>query len=458
MSFKVTKAREIAYDSFTEVMEQGRVPEQILALKFREHSKDLRPLDRAFIKELLFGSFRWYSKINWILTKTSKRDLSKLSSEVRAALTLGTYQVFYMDRVPDRAAVNESVNYMRFKKQASASGFVNGVLRSIARRAEYFAKPDRDKNPVEFLSLQYAHPRWIVSRWLNTFGFERTKLILSSNNKVPPLTIRVNCLKISFESIQELRSSLLRNERVKSEKRPLRSSLRLLSAPNFASELNFKQGLYTIQGEASQLIAPLIDPQENEVIIDACAGRGGKTGHIFELSQAKAKIFAVERDNNKLQQAREAMTRLGHEGIEWVCKDFLKYKPKEKVDKILLDSPCSGLGVLRRHPEGKWQKNYSSSLGLLKVQRSLIEHAISLLKPGGRLVYSVCSFELEETYAHLEWINKEHTKRVRLVSPLPMLTDYYKRFVTRENILVIYSSNKDDMDGFSAIVLEKLID
>lgn len=455
MSGHLTLARELAYDTFVQVIEKDGCPEKLLDEGYGRHGTALSRLDRAFIKELLFGSLRWYSKIYWIVQNTTKRDLRDSPGEVQAALILGTYQIFYMDRVADRAAVNESVEYVRKKGQANGSGFVNGILRSIARRAEYFPKPDKDRHPCEYLALQYAHPFWIVERWMRHLGFNRMKELLASNNQVPPYTIRVNSQKVSTEDLPEFRSQLLRDEKVHSERKALRSCLHLQEAPKLDEGSLFQRGFYTIQDEASQLIGHLVDPQEGECIVDACAGKGGKTGHLFELAKGLIRLVAIEKNPRQIQLGQETMKRLGHEGIEWLTSDFLSYLPSEKIDKILLDAPCSGLGVLRRHPEGKWQKNVDIIAQLAALQRTMITHALSLLAAGGELIYSVCSFEQEETLAHLNWIQSTFGNKVEVISPVVRLPDYYKKFVTRDNLLLIYSGNKEAMDGFGAFIVRK---
>ena len=215
MKSKLSIAREISYDAFIKVIEHKYAPDQATELLFKKQKEELSRLDKNFIKESLYGSLRWYKKIYWILQKTSKRELKKTSPEIRAALILGAYQIFYMDRVPDRAAVNESVEYIRKKGQARAVNFINGILRSIASRSEYFPKPDKDKHPAQYLSLQYAHPEWIVNRWCKRFNFEKLKSILANNNNYPPYTIRVNSNKVNLEEIPDLRNVLLKKRNSK---------------------------------------------------------------------------------------------------------------------------------------------------------------------------------------------------------------------------------------------------
>jgi 16S rRNA (cytosine967-C5)-methyltransferase len=358
-----------------------------------------------------------------------------------------------MDRVPDRAAVNESVEYIRKKGQSQACSFVNGILRQIARRAEYFAKPDKKAKPREYLALQFAHPQWIVDRWYKRFRFEKMEEMLAANNQPPPYSVRINSLKTPLEKSAELMDTLLREEQIPSQRRPLRSALRFEKSPPIDENSLFGRGFYTIQDEASQLIAYLVDPQAGQRIADACAGPGGKISHIYELGQEKIELFAIEKDEDQYRRAQETVQRLGHTKMTWVASDFLEWKPEQKFDKILLDAPCSGLGVLRRHPEGKWHKSVDMLESLIKQQWTMIQHAMSLLVPGGELIYSVCSFEEEETEDQLKRVIEYYGDKIEIVSPVSRLPDYFKKYVTRENMLAIYAGNQDDMDGFGAFIV-----
>ncbi len=446
-------SRLIAFDAFVAVMEQNRKPDEVLEELYSANAKDLKRIDRNLTKEILFGGLRWYKKIYWILQHTAKkRDLKTVSSQVRAALILGTYQIFYMDRIPDRAAVNESVEYVRQKGEASAVPFVNGVLRQIARRAEYFTKPDKKAKPVEYLALQFSHPDWLVARWFDRFNFERMETMLDGNQQPPPLFIRVNSRKIKPQDLQE---QLLRDEQVQSERASLKGCLILKKHPDLGSEGLFGQGFYTIQDQASQLIPHLVGLQNNITVVDAAAGPGGKLTHMRELSDASCKIIAVEKSETQMERARETAKRLGcDDQIEWVFKDFLEFKPSQPVDRVLLDAPCTGLGVLRRHPEGKWHKTEAGIKDMVKQQRVMIEHAMSMLKPGGEMIYSVCSFETDETELQLKWIKEHFGTKVEIVSPVSRLPDYFKRYVTRDNVLMIYAGNQDNMDGFGAFIVK----
>jgi 16S rRNA (cytosine967-C5)-methyltransferase len=254
-----------------------------------------------------------------------------------------------------------------------------------------------------------------------------------------------------------IQQQLLKEESKKKKKSHLRASLRLKEAPVVSEGSLFSRGYYTIQDEASQLIGHLVSPQEGQTIVDACAGPGGKVSHIYELGAGKIKLVAVEKNEKQLEKAKETLSRLQVPDVSWHFMDFLEWTPPADygpIHKILLDAPCTGLGVLRRHPEGKWHKN-QSSIGLMAAQQSkLIHHALEILAPGGELIYSVCTFEPEESEWHLRDLIKHHESKIEVISPVSRLPDYYKKYVTRKNMLSIFAGNQDEMDGFSAFIIK----
>ena len=472
MAHRVTPARLIAYDTFLQVMNfhdpkavkphnpKSR-PDDLLEAAYASGGigADLKRIDRNLVKEMLYGSLRWYSKIYWILQNISSRNLDHTSPEVRAALIMGTYQIFYMDRVPERAAVNESVEYVRSKGQASAVPFVNGILRQIARRAQYFAKPDKTRQPIDYLALQFAFPRWMVERWLKQFRGDRLEAMLPAMNQPPPYTVRINSLKTPVSDSHLFQLELLKQEKTHTDRCHLRGALHCKEAPNTDPETLFAAGWYTIQDEASQLIAHLVDPKPDQVIIDAACGPGGKFSHLFELSGGAGRLIGVEKSESQLLRAQQTMERLGHTShvgaqIEWHHADFLEWTAPVPADKVLLDAPCSGLGVIKRHPESKWQKDPRLITAMAELQRRLITHALRQLRMGGELIFSVCSFEPEETSGHLEWVQKEFGNSIEVLSPVMRLPDYFKRYVTRENLLLIFGGNPDLTDGFGSFIIK----
>ena len=261
-------------------------------------------------------------------------------------------------------------------------------------------------------------------------------------------------MQIAYDQSPKFQERLLKEERTHSERRPLRSSIRLKQMPETGSESLFAQGCFTIQDESSQLIGFLSQPQKGDCIIDACAGPGGKLSHIYELGNEDITLLAIEKDEQQLAKAKETMQRMQHSKLEWFHEDFLDFATEQPINKILIDAPCTGLGVLRRHPEGRWHKTADGIGPIATVQRKFLTKAVDLLKDGGEIIYSVCSFEPEECEMHLEWLQSQFAEKIEVISPVSRLPDYFKKYVTKRNCLSIYAGNQDGMDGFSAFIVK----
>lgn len=447
-------AREIAYDAFALLLKEDMRATAAIAQVIEQKGAKGKQVDKEMVKDILFGSLRWHSKLFWILQNTSKRKLNETSVEIQAALVCGTYQIYYMERVPDRVAVNESVEYVRLKGQASACSFINGILRQIARRAEYFQKPDKDAKPIEYLSLQYAHPDWLVKRWSKQFKFDRLQTILAFHNQRPPLTARCNMKKINLAEIKTFQQQLLKDERMHTEKKPLRSALILKDTPRTDKDSLYQQGYYTFQDEAAQLADLLVQPEEKQHIVVAYALKGKRLSHLMELAPESTQFTAVCETAEWTESAKKELSRMGSNKVEWVTQEFLDWHPSTQVDKILLYPPNTELGKLRRVPELKLHLKEAELKACVAMQEKMLAHALTLLKPGGELIYVVDSFEQEETIHQLEQAKKKFGAAVEVVSPLPRIPDYYKKFVTREHLLLIYSGNQVEMDGLGAFVLK----
>lgn len=454
MSSHLSMAREIAYDAYVMVMTEKVHTREALERVYEAKGPKAKSADREFIKDVVFGSLRWHAKLYWILQNTSKRNLSETSPEVRAALICGTFQIYYMERVPDRVAVNESVEYVRNKGQASACSFINGILRQIARRAEYFAKPDKETKAVEYLALQFAHPEWMVRRWIKYFKFEKLEAMLAFHNQRPPTTARLNTLKTDVADVRLLQQQLLKNERVHSEKRPLRSALILKNAPQLGPESLYRQGLFSFQDEAAQLASLLVTPDAGETIAHGYTAAGKRLAHLWERSKGGAKLVAIAATEDDRQRSEEEIKRIDPEAkVEWHVGAFESWKPASRVNKVYLWAPSSEMGRLRRIPEQKYHFTESSLRAVVAEQAKLLDHALRQVRLGGELVYTVDSFEKEELENQLERLLKEHEGKIEVISPVSRLPDYYKRYVTRHNVFIVYTGNQDEMDGIGAFIL-----
>ncbi|TLY29547.1 MAG: 16S rRNA (cytosine(967)-C(5))-methyltransferase RsmB [Nitrospirae bacterium] len=375
--------------------------------------------DRALTLELVYGVLRHRATLDWRLDHVADRTIARLPSSVRTALRLGAYQLLYLGKVPPSAAVNESVKLVRFGKRRQSkhwAGFVNAVLRSLIRNPAP-PWPDPAQDQVAALSVRYSCPAWLAQRWLHRFGFATAQSLCRATITIPPLTIRTNTLRLTRHALE---TDLVR---AGYQVRPTAVSPvgLILEKCGPVTELpQFQAGAFYIEDEAGQLVPLILDPQPGERVLDACAAPGGKATHLAALMQNRGEIVAIDRSQRRLRLLQDNCRRLGVRIITTVNADMTQDCRQEgKVgrellnqpfDRILLDAPCSGLGVLRRHPEGKWQKAASLVVRHQATQMQMLEQAGRLLRPGGVLVYSTCSTEPDENEDVIEYFCKAHAE------------------------------------------------
>jgi len=345
--------------------------------------------DNAFILELVYGTLRNRSLLDWTLNQLSAQPIGKTDAWTRNIVRLGAYQLLFLDRVPASAAVNTAAELA--KTYGKKHGYVNGLLRNLDRKrsAISYGGPE---NSASRLGVLYSHPQWLVKRWLARYGFESTEALLRRNNEPAPLVIRTNTLKTTRE---ELTAALLA-EGVEARKTVYSpTGLALLSSPGIRSLAAYEQGWFIVQDEAAQLVSLMLAPATGASVLDACAAPGGKSTHLAELMKNQGAIVALESDRARIARIRENSSRLGTTIIAPALGDAERYK-SGSFDGILIDAPCSGLGVLRRHPDGRWTKNEGSIKERAGTQQRILSHCAQLLKPGGALVYATCTTEPEE--------------------------------------------------------------
>jgi 16S rRNA (cytosine967-C5)-methyltransferase len=358
---------------------------------------ELRPLDRAFIHELVMGVLRWRGRLDWIIRQVLKSPTKKLDPRVQEILRLGVYQVFHLDRVPQSAAVNESVRLAKaVLGQEKIAGFVNAALRSILRLKEELVFPSLEKEPREHLTSFLSHPRWLAERWLKEFGPEASARICLADNFPPPWTLRVNALKTTRDALcaalgkrgLSARPAPFSPDGLIAEKNPLAD----------ADDL-FKEGLFFLQDESSQLVGYLLQPQPGEKILDACAAPGGKATHLGQFMGNRGEIWALDLQEKKTRLIAENAGRLGLAIIRTLALDAsrpLPFDPAVPFDRVLVDAPCTGLGTLHRNPEARWRRKEGDPPRMRDLQLALLRNVSSHLKPGGVLVYSTCTLTAEE--------------------------------------------------------------
>jgi 16S rRNA (cytosine967-C5)-methyltransferase len=359
--------------------------------------------DRAFLQALVFGVLRSRNRLDWIIRHFSKTPFRKIAPDIRNLLRLGIYQLLFMDRVPASAAVNTAVELAKGIGAPWTVKFVNGLLRNVSRHHAAVQFPDIAADPVQALVVQQSLPKWLVRRWLDRFGPEQGARLCAAVNDIPPLSLRTNTLQTSR---QALLAALATSAAAVQPTRHAPEGI-LLSGPqtDVPAMPGFDAGHFQVQDEAAQLVTHLLAPSPGQRILDACAGLGGKTGHIAQLMGNQGEIVALDSVTGKLKALEQEMLRLGISIVVTARHDLSRPPDPASLgtfDRILLDAPCSGLGVLRRNPDTRWQRTQQDLSRFAGRQATFLNHLAPLVKPGGLLVYAVCSMEPEENEMVLE--------------------------------------------------------
>lgn len=388
-----------AREAALRILYETEIKKGYLNLVFAEGLKkaELSPLDSGFVKELVFGVYRFKIFLDYIIRANSKIRLKKIDPKVLNLLRLGVYQIYFMDKVPSHAAVSESVSLAKKVSFGKTPGFVNAVLRSVIREGKRDLK-ELKVDKVKYLSIKYSYPEDLVKFFCDTFG-KRAESLLSAGNETPPLCVRVNTLKTTKE---ELRKAMEKSDITTEETPFCDSGLYLFNASEKKRE-QFKE-LFTVQDQSSQLAALALDPQKNDVVLDLCSAPGGKTTHLAELMENTGKILAYDLYDHRLKNVNESSERLGINIIKTEVGDAACENPEllNCADKILLDVPCSGLGIIRRKPDIKYKENITDFDEILTLQRKILENAKKYLKPGGIMVYSTCTINPKENLEQIK--------------------------------------------------------
>jgi 16S rRNA (cytosine967-C5)-methyltransferase len=369
--------------------------------------------DRSLFNALIYGVLRWRGRLDYIISHFSNTALKKIEPGVLNILRLGLFQIIYLDRIPDSATVHTSVELTRQIGASRAAGFVNALLRIAAVNYSSVVFPALQSEPVAFFSTAHSLPDWLARRWRQRYNPQTLIALCDTINSIPPITIRTNTLKATREQlILSLESEVGHIEPASDTPDGITMNNLKRSIPDLPA---FKNGWFQVQDEAAQLVSLLLNPQPEESVLDACAGLGGKTAHIAQLMQNKGSIAAMDKDEKKLQQLDTDMQRLGISIVRAYGHDLdspLDTKQPGDFDRILLDAPCSGLGVLRRNPDIKWKSREAGLKRHADIQKRFLENLAPLVKPNGVLVYAVCSIEPEENEAVIDAFLKKHPKFV----------------------------------------------
>ncbi len=396
------------------------------------NKSELSALDKALASEIVYGVLTWKITLDEIIKKYSSIRLKKISPWILNILRTGIYQIVFLDKIPESAAVNESVNLAKKYGHEVSSKFVNAILRKISKDEMDKLLEHLSTKPLteeELISIVTSHPVWIVEELLKQYDKKFVTELLNANNITPEITIRANTLKTSRDELFKLLS--LKN--VDCKKGNLKDSIKVRKLTEFGNTL------FSVQDEAAQLACLKLDPKPGDEVLDACSAPGGKTTYLAELMKNTGNIDAWDLHPHRVKLVEAAAKKLDISIINATVKDATTYSAglMKRYDKILLDVPCSGLGVIRKKPDIKWTRKPEDILELQKIQMEILEKCSDYLKPGGRMVYSTCTVLKQENEEQVEKFLKLH--------------DNFK-LIEQINLF----PHTDGADGFFIAVLERI--
>lgn len=432
---KIDFARNIALKSLYEINIKQAYSNIVLDKFINENREKLSNLDINFISELVYGVVTWKLTLEYIIQKYSKTKIKKMSDWVKNILYLGSYQIIFLDKVPKSAAVNESVNLCK-KYNFKSVGLVNAILRKI-EKSDY-KEISNITNSITRISLKYSMPEWIVKKFCDEYGEEETANICQNLNLRPNISVRINRLKGKMDL---------------GEKGILEDFRTITGTKNITKTKEYIEGNITIQDEAAGLSSFVLALKEGEIVLDACSAPGGKTTYLAELMHNKGKIVACDIYEERLKQVEQNAKRLGIDIIQTEVHDATKLKEEyvEKFDKILLDVPCLGLGVIRRKPDIKWNRQEEDIKEISDIQFNILKTCSKYLKKNGTLVYSTCSMLKEENDAIIEkFIKEEKFETVNIEEQIP---NEFSKITTNNMVQFLPSQNHD---GFFITMLKKI--
>lgn len=441
--------RQAACETLLRIKKEGGFADRLIDIELSNGI--LSGPDRGLYAELVFGVLRRQGTLDHILQQLLEKPMIELDPLALVILRIGLYQLTCLDRIPESAAVNESVNLAKLITPGT-SGLINAVLRNYIRRRDTISFPDMNTNPAAAIAARHSQPEWLAEQWIGQLGVIEAQQLAEASSQQPPLTLRVNTLRSNRDQLlQEFTAQGI-------EAAPCRYSPDgiVMTGRHMVSALpGFDAGLFAVQDEASQLASRLLGAEPGERVWDACCAPGGKSCHIAQQMDDRGELIATDISRSKLTLVQDSLRRLGITSVSTAVADLHQPEtfPDGDFDRILLDAPCSGLGVIRRNPEAKWRLFSGDITRLAAVQKTLLKHAAVKLKPGGTLLYSTCSTSEAE--------NELVVEDFLLHNPGFVLENLNDLFPAWSNLIAFYGMfrvwpHRHNMDGFFAARIRRV--
>ena len=434
--------RELAVKILDRVLNEGAYSNIILSKELNE--AELSDKDKALLTEIVYGVLRRRKTLDIIISNFVK-DIKLMNKDTLNILRVAIYQMNFLDKIPSYAACNEAVEEAKLISEGD-SKLVNGILRNFTKNPDDIEVPG---NKIDEYAYKFSFEPWMIRLLIKQYGEPISKKIMSGLNAIPQVSVRVNEIKADYdEAFEELEALEYEIE----EGSICPEAISIKGGKSIENNPLFKDGKITVQDESAMIIAPLLELEEGMTVIDLCSAPGGKTTHIAEILQNTGKVLAFDLHESKLGLIRENCERLGLTNVEVNTNDATKLNSKliECSDRILLDVPCSGIGIIRKKPEIKWNKTRNDLRDVIPVQRDIMENAWKYLRTGGIMIYSTCTLNKEENEENIEWFLSSHKD-----------CNIKKIFVGKQDNLV-YNRNgsltimpNEYMDGFFVAKLEK---
>ena len=401
----VIQPRQIALEILTDINDKGAYSNIALKKALQSH-KHLSPLDKAFITEIVNGTLKYQIQIDFIIKQFTKMKLNKIAPMILNILRIGVYQIKFMTKVPVAAACNESVKLAKKFGHTGTVKFTNGVLRNIARNVMDLPLPSK-KDAEEYISIKYSHPKWLVRMWLKYYSRDFVEKLCEANNRAPYVTLRINTLKVNREEVKKIAVQL----QMEIEDGVFwEEAIRVKGMYDLKKTDLYTKGYVQVQDESSMLVGHVVAPKEGDFVLDVTSAPGGKATHVAQLMQNKGTVIARDLHQHKIKLIEETSQRLGITCIQAQIFDATKLDLSliDQADLVLVDAPCSGLGIIRKKPDIKMKKNECDFKDIIEIQKNILSTCHHYVKQGGSLIYSTCTINPEENIEQVNWFIKNY--------------------------------------------------